>query len=419
MKKRYWLLAIFAFAVVVFYLYPNPEKDFRSIYTGDEKTAVSLDKFREIPLSSIIVNDVTWNYFATGEGEETILFLHGLGGAYDIWFQQIEALKKDYSVIAITYPPVNSFDEISTAILNILDEEDVDKVNIVGSSLGGAITQHFTATHPERVERAILGNTFTADNSYEKGFEGKITVARYLPNWAMMKMFRSNLIENVIPSSENSTLVQSYLLEQYYGLMSKQQFLARAECVMIKFNTPNFRTLNIPVMIIESDNDPLIAKTMREKLKKTYPTAKVKTLHNKGHFPYLNAPKEYTMYIKDFLNDKGDTKNDISDTINQYFKGRKEGNIELLQQVFHPTAQLLTVKENTLSSSSLSEYLDHVQKQGAVDCKTTLLSTEVTENIATAKTEFDYGTIKYIDYLSLLKVENEWTIVNKTYQKID
>ncbi len=54
--------------------------------------------------------------------------------------------------------------------------------------------------------------------------------------------------------------------------MSKQHFLARGNCVMDKFETPDFKTLRIPVMIIDANNDPLINAAMREKLKETYPT---------------------------------------------------------------------------------------------------------------------------------------------------
>lgn len=412
-------MGIFLLAITAFYLYPNPKKDFRSLYHGDEKTTKALEGFRKISLNSITVNDITWNYLATGKGEKTILFLHGMGGAYDIWFQQIEALKGQYRIISPTYPIVNSVDEIALAITKILEKEYIVTVNIVGSSLGGVIAQHFTATYPEKVEKVILGNTFPPNDIFKKENETKMKVASYLPEWLLMKMFRENLTKVIIPTSGNSELTKAYLLEQDYGLMSKQQFLARSNCVMNKFEAPDFATLNIPVMVIDADNDPLINADMQGKLYKTYPTAQIHTFSGKGHFPYLNTPKQYTMYIKNFLDDEVHAESGISNTINQYFKGRKEGNVEILQRVFHPTARLLTTKDNVFSSSTLTEYLEHVQKQGSVDCKTKIISAEITDNIATAKTEFDYGRVKYVDYLSLVKVENEWKIVNKTYQKID
>ncbi|MFU8773841.1 MAG: alpha/beta fold hydrolase, partial [Anaerolineales bacterium] len=67
------------------------------------------------------------------------------------------------------------------------------------------------------------------------------------------------------------------------------------------FPPPDITSLNIPVMIIESDNDPLLDETLRNKLKETYPTARVITLSDVGHFPYLNMASEYTRLLEGFL----------------------------------------------------------------------------------------------------------------------
>jgi pimeloyl-ACP methyl ester carboxylesterase len=57
----------------------------------------------------------------------------------------------------------------------------------------------------------------------------------------------------------------------------------------------------MPVLIIEADNDPIIEEKLREMLKTTYPSARIKTLHSVGHFPYLNQPEEYTQILLDFI----------------------------------------------------------------------------------------------------------------------
>lgn len=54
-------------------------------------------------------------------------------------------------------------------------------------------------------------------------------------------------------------------------------------------------------MILESENDPLISKVLRERLKITYPTATVHTFHAVGHFPYLNQAQAYTEQIDRLL----------------------------------------------------------------------------------------------------------------------
>lgn len=83
-----------------------------------------------------------------------------------------------------------------------------------------------------------------------------------------------------------------------YERMSKAQLVGRYYCVIEKFTAP---TPTTPVMIIESDNDPLVELTLREQLKATYPDATVHTFSGAGHFPYLNRAREYTRLLVDFL----------------------------------------------------------------------------------------------------------------------
>jgi hypothetical protein len=72
-----------------------------------------------------------------GRGKEIILFLHGMTGSYDIWWRQIDALKNDYRIVSVTYPPVKSLEEMGKGIGAIIDLEKVNQFNLVGTSLGG------------------------------------------------------------------------------------------------------------------------------------------------------------------------------------------------------------------------------------------------------------------------------------------
>lgn len=116
-----------------------------------------------------------------------------------------------------------------------------------------------------------------------------------------MKVFRGSIEENVYPASGYSALVLAYMLEQVSGRMSKAQITARAKAVIDSFTAPDPELLKIPVMIIEADNDPLVERVLREQLKTTYPTARVKTLHSVGHFPYLNEAEVYTELLESYL----------------------------------------------------------------------------------------------------------------------
>lgn len=118
----------------------------------------------------------------------------------------------------------------------------------------------------------------------------------------VMRAFRKNISEVVVPTSEGSPLVEAYLHEQYAGMMSKGQFIGRMDVVLDYFE-PDLSDPHrqIPKLIIESDNDPLILPELQQGLKILYPEAGTYTLAGKGYFPYLHAPKAYTWVLTNFF----------------------------------------------------------------------------------------------------------------------
>lgn len=301
MKKRLlWLLPVLLIAAV--YLFPVPQKNALGLYKGaDEQLINGLIAFRSLPRKSMQAVGHDWTYLMLGNGQKKILFLHGMTGSYDFWWQQMIAFGSTYQVVSVTYPPIDNLSDLGKGIMAILDKEHIDKTVIVGSSLGGYLTQYLLATYPQRVEKAVLGNTFPQNDIYEQQNKTRVALATLLPEWVVMSSLRKNLEEKVIPASETNPLAEAMLLENGYGRMSKAQFLARYYCVIDKFKPIDNQRLTIQLLVLESDNDPLILPELRTKLKRLYPTAQVHTFHQKGHFPYLNDPTEYNAVLREFL----------------------------------------------------------------------------------------------------------------------
>ncbi|MCX7841011.1 MAG: alpha/beta hydrolase [Anaerolineae bacterium] len=303
MKRKHILvgvLIVVGLVILVVYLIPPPRKTFAEIYQRVEpQTVASLQAFRQnYPPQFLEVNGVKWAYLVAGTGNETILFLHGMTGAYDIWWQQILALKDRYRIVSVTYPPVDSLAGLSQGILAILKQHGITQVNVVGTSLGGYLAQYLVAHHPTVIKRASFGNTFPPNNLIAERNRVLGTLLPFLPEWLIMQTFQQSGVNSIYPTSGKSELVLAFLMEQTYGGMSKAHIIARYRCVIEPFIAPK---PTIPIMIIEADNDPLVEETLRTQLKTTYPTAKVHTLRNAGHFPYLNEASTYTRLLEDFL----------------------------------------------------------------------------------------------------------------------
>lgn len=294
-KLLFALIPILLIAILYLWKPTQPDNLFASAPTGK---VASLEAFREdYPTTRLSLNGKDWEYLAIGESDKTVLFLHGMTGSYDIWWQQIEALKENYRVVSVTYPAVNSLAEMEAGVLAILEKEDVTKFNVVGTSLGGYFTQYLVSKHPDRITTAVFANTFPP-NDIIKEKNGTLGAAiPYLPEWLVMDVLRGSFETSVYSASGDDEMTLAFLNEISYGRMRKAQVAGRYKCVVEKFEAPANTT--IPLLIIEASNDPLVEEALREELKSTYPQAKVVTVEN-GHFPYIATPEFYTKQLMVF-----------------------------------------------------------------------------------------------------------------------
>ncbi len=303
-KQMKWLIPlILVVLIIAVYNWPVSKTAFEELYSEVvQGVTQSLVAFRSAnPTKTVEVNSLAWEYVALGQGEEVIVFLHGMTGAYDIWWQQMEALQGKYRLIAMTYPAAGSLAEMAEGVMAILDAEGVDQFNVVGSSLGGYFAQYLVATFPQRVQKAVFANTFPPNDLIAEENRVVGALLPYLPEWLIMNVLSGSIRESVIPTSEYSALVLTFGLEQTGGRMSKGQVIGRFKGVIDPFSDADLDALGIPVLIIESDNDPLVAPVLREELKTVYPSAEVHTFSGAGHFPYLNRADEYTRIIDQFF----------------------------------------------------------------------------------------------------------------------
>lgn len=402
--------------VVALYIIPAPKSDFFKLYTNNDKPAQSLKEFKSRATKEIVVAGVKWNYYAGGNGNKTIFFIHGMGGSYDLWWQQIVAFEKDYKVISYTLPEsVNSLEKASEGILKILEAEKVDKFYAVGTSMGGYITQYLVSIIPNRIEKAVFGNTFPPNNLIAEENETKGKVIPYLPEIIISKLGEKKLNKEIVPAAKNSPLLKAFLTSLPF---SKEQFINRYYIVIDKFTSfpESYKTKRIPKLILESDNDPLIQPELRKKIKELYANAEIFTFLNEGHFPYINASEQYNKLLRNFLEKENDY--EIAEkTITNYFEGRKNANLIQLKSTFSENANLHTISNDEILTISLENYLNTVNADGSQQVETRILDGDITNNIAYFKTGFIYSDKSYTDYLTLVKTQNGWRIISKTFTK--
>ncbi|HEV2765751.1 MAG TPA: nuclear transport factor 2 family protein [Pyrinomonadaceae bacterium] len=104
--------------------------------------------------------------------------------------------------------------------------------------------------------------------------------------------------------------------------------------------------------------------------------------------------------------------------IEHYFRGHATGQGEHFRKVFHPESKLFWVRDGKFTQRTSEEYIAGASGKPAPDeaaRKRRVESVDITGNAAVVKVVLDYPRVRYTDYMSMLKVDGEWKIVNKTF----
>ena len=110
-------------------------------------------------------------------GSIPILFIHGVGLDHSIWEPQIKFFKDQTT---ITYDLIGhglsacvldelGFEDFSFQIEKLLQILKIQKVIIIGFSLGGLVASHFSSTRKNRVLKTVLfGTIFNRNKEQQK-----------------------------------------------------------------------------------------------------------------------------------------------------------------------------------------------------------------------------------------------------------
>lgn len=107
----------------------------------------------------------------------------------------------------------------------------------------------------------------------------------------------------------------------------------------------------------------------------------------------------------------------IEKTLRLYIDGGRLGDLGQLREAFHPSARLQFVKEGSYQEWTLNQYLGWKTPGEKLKYQGRILSIDYAGSTATAKLEAEYDTHRFIDYMSLLKIEGRWRIVNKIFHR--
>ncbi|MHA2007310.1 MAG: alpha/beta fold hydrolase [Promethearchaeota archaeon] len=113
------------------------------------------------------INGLNICYEILGEGDP-LLLVHGFGSKKESWIAQFKPLSEHFRVIRFDNRGAGKSDRpkgdytmevFADDIAGLIDYLKIDKIHIIGWSLGGMIVQNFVLKYPNRTNKMILINT--------------------------------------------------------------------------------------------------------------------------------------------------------------------------------------------------------------------------------------------------------------------
>ncbi|MFJ9541368.1 alpha/beta fold hydrolase [Streptomyces sp. NPDC101225] len=113
-------------------------------------------------------SDGTSIYYERHGSGPVILFVHGSGGHHAAWWQQVAALRTEFTVVTVDLRGFGTSDSSMDAfdgqdfpgdVAAVLDTENLTDAMLVGQSIGSVAALRAGLMRPERVSSVVLGHS--------------------------------------------------------------------------------------------------------------------------------------------------------------------------------------------------------------------------------------------------------------------
>ncbi|NIO29264.1 MAG: alpha/beta fold hydrolase [Candidatus Latescibacteria bacterium] len=238
-----------------------------------------------------------------GKGEPALVFVHGWSNNSSIWETQVSHFSKKYKVITMDLPgfgesgnnretwTIESFGEDVAAVINRID---LDRVVLVGFSMGGPIIIEAANSVPDRVAGLVL-----VDVLHNVDMQYPPEVIRMIDS-VYMDVVTAPTIEKMEPFFRKNTEVSfERVLSMLSGVPKKgwreslndMHRWANEDCIGL------LKKMQAPVISINSDQTP----TNVEAFMKYVPTFKAKIIPDVGHLVMWDAPEEFNQLLEESI----------------------------------------------------------------------------------------------------------------------
>ncbi len=247
-------------------------------------------------------------YRQSGQGEPLII-LHGLFGSSDNWYTLAKTFAENFTVYLIDQrnhgqsPHSDEFNYklLADDLFEFVNDHGLEKVNIIGHSMGGKTAMNFAVKYPERVKKLIIvdivpkGYPVHHDNILEGLLSLNLTnvssrteadelLGKHIPELDVRQFLLKNLYrrsDGGFAWRPNLKAIESHIEEIGEGMQFDGQY-------------------NGPTLFIVGARSKYFKMGDENLLQQIFPAYKLVTLDS-GHWVQAEKPKEFVEAVIPFL----------------------------------------------------------------------------------------------------------------------
>lgn len=272
--------------------------------------------------SRVVLHGHELSYVDSGSGP-VVLFIHGILGSQRQWAHLVDQMDEDHRVLVPdlfghgeSAKPLGDYSLSSHAatMRDLLDHLGVERVTLVGHSLGGGIAMQFFYLFPERVERLVLVSSGGLGREVNlilraatlPGAEQVLSVVASVPVTSRLRAVGRGA-EKVgwRPGADVGAIWRGF--SSLSDRESRRAFLATTRAVIdvggqsISAHDHLDDALPIPVLIVWGTKDRMIPASHALSAQQSVPECQVELFEGAGHFPHLDDPDRFARVLRDFV----------------------------------------------------------------------------------------------------------------------
>jgi pimeloyl-ACP methyl ester carboxylesterase len=254
-------------------------------------------------MKKITVNDISLAFDRTGTGSPLVL-IHGYPLDHTIWNEVVPLLSPVFDLIipdlrgfgeSTSSKPQWSMQDLADDIAGVLDDQKIESAFLVGHSMGGYVALAFAKKFPGRVRGLALVASQTAADSPEKKAD------RIKQAGQISQDGTGEAVAGMTPKLSSDPKVQKTV----HDIMKRQKpagYIGSLHAMAGREDTlPMLADSDYPVILIHGDVDNLIPLQRAHDVQAAVPRAQLVQIHQAGHMPMMDAPKQVADALERFL----------------------------------------------------------------------------------------------------------------------